>query len=131
MPLFPGPNNMIKQPTSPVRTRVLIRNLAFLAIALSALTASAQICQLYPIALSAQSIDGKSSGAVIDNIILGKSSGNFGWLTWAGSPSEPTLAGSLFPPGNSETYINPEDRNDRQVSIGDWIQGKPGVSNSE
>ena len=28
-------------------------------------------------------------------------------------------------------YINPNDPNDHIVSIGDWIEGKPGVSNAK
>jgi len=41
------------------------------------------------------------------------------------------LVASLTPPGDSETYINPDDTDDHVVSIGDWVQGKPGVSNSK
>src|SRR6185295_18318737 len=88
-------------------------------------------CDLYPIALSKKSVEGVAVGAVLPDIYNGVQPGNFGWLTWAGSPSEPTLATSLKPPGNSQTYINPLNRNDHVVSIGDWVQGKPGISNSD
>ena len=87
-------------------------------------------CDLYPIALHEKSLAGVPVGGVIQDIYNGVRPGNFGWLTWAGSPSEPTLAKSLTAPGNSRTYINPNDRHDHVVSVGDWVQGKPGVSNS-
>jgi len=86
---------------------------------------------LYPIALHTNSLIGVPIGGVITDIYNGVQPGNFGWLTWAGSPSEPTLATSLTPPGNSGTYVNPNNPNDHSVSVGDWVQGKPGVSNSE
>jgi hypothetical protein len=85
---------------------------------------------LYPIALSLKNVQGVAVGAIIPDIYNGVQPGNFGWLTWAGSPSEPTLGTSLTPPGNSSTYINPLNHADHVVSIGDWVQGKPGVANS-
>ena len=87
-------------------------------------------CDLFPIALHEKSLAGVPVGGVIRDIYNGVQPGNFGWLTWAGSPSEPTLATSLTPPGDSATYINPKDPSDRVVSVGDWVQGTPGVSNS-
>ena len=86
---------------------------------------------LYPIALSQASLSGIAVGGVINDIYNGVQPGNFGWLTWAGSPNEPTLVTSLTPRGNSSTYVNPRDHNDHTVSVGDWVQGKPGVSNSD
>jgi hypothetical protein len=77
---------------------------------------------LYPIALHQSSVAGVYNGA---------QSGNFGWLTWAGSPNEPTLVRSLTPPGDSGTYINPLNPSDHVVSAGDWVRGKPGVTNSD
>ncbi|HBA83489.1 MAG TPA: hypothetical protein DCZ95_05275, partial [Verrucomicrobia bacterium] len=44
-------------------------------------------CSLYPIALSSQTLTGVQPGTVVNNIMNGKQPGNFGWLTWAGSPS--------------------------------------------
>src|SRR5439155_9816838 len=87
-------------------------------------------CDLYPIALHQQSLVGVQVGAVIQDIYNGVQPGNFGWLTWAGSPNEPTLVKSLTPPGDSQTYFNPNNRNDHVVSVGDWVQGSPGISNS-
>jgi RHS repeat-associated protein len=91
----------------------------------------AQDCELYPIALAAQSLTGVESGELVTDLRHGTQPGSFGWLTWAGSPSTPTLVTSLTPPGNSGTYLNPDNSNDHQVSVGDWVQAKPGVSNSQ
>ena len=105
---------------------------AGLALGLLATTplARSQGCELYPIALSAQTLANVQPGAAITDIFNGAQPGNFGWLSWAGSPSEPTLVNSLTVPGDSSTYVNPDDPNDHVVSVGDWVTGKPGVSNS-
>ena len=87
--------------------------------------------ELYPIALNEKSLAGVPVGGVINDIYNGIQPGNFGWLTWAGSPSETTLVKSLRAPGNSGTYINPLAPTDHTVSVGDWVQGKPGVTNSK
>src|SRR5205823_12885209 len=85
----------------------------------------------YPIGLSSQSLSNLAAGTVISDIYNGTQPGNFGWLSWAGSPSESTLVSSLTAPGDSSTYVNPDNSADRQISIGDWIRSKPGVSNSK
>src|ERR1035438_1312924 len=112
----------------------------FLAAALSVLTlgivavtspARSQGCDVYPIALSNQTLTNAQEGSVIYDIFNGTQPGNFGWLSWAGSPDEPTLVRSLSVPGDSNTYVNPDGATDHVVSVGDWVQGKPGVSNSE
>ena len=87
-------------------------------------------CELYPIALHISSVTGVAVGDVIPDIYNGAQPGNFGWLTWTGDPSAGTLTTSLTPPGDSHTYLNPNNPNDHVVSVGDWVQGKPGVSNS-
>lgn len=87
-------------------------------------------CELYPIALYAGTLDGVQPGDTLNNIMNGSQPGNFGWLTWTGSNSTKKLAASLTPPGNSYTYNNPYDYNDHTVSVGDWVEGRPGVSNS-
>lgn len=69
-----------------------------------------------------------------DQIVLGQPvelrdegvTGNFGWLTWAGSPNAPTLRTSMTPPGDSQTYVNPHDSNDHTINLGDWIEGATG-----
>ncbi len=85
---------------------------------------------LYPIALSAQTLAGVAPGSLLPDLFNGGQPGNFGWLTWAGSVSVPTLAASLTPPGDSFTYVNPDNSADHLISVGDWVRGKPGVSNS-
>jgi hypothetical protein len=87
-------------------------------------------CELYPIALYEGTLAGVQPGDTINNIMNGSQPGNFGWLTWTGSNSIKKLAASLTPPGNSYTYNNPYDDDDHTVSIGDWVEGRPGVSNS-
>jgi hypothetical protein len=89
-----------------------------------------QGCELYPIAISAQTLTNVQEGTVLHDIYNGTQPGNFGWLTWAGAPDEPTLVASLVVPGDSYTYVNPSDPSDHVLSVGEWVQGKPGVSNS-
>ncbi len=91
----------------------------------------AQPCEVYPIALSARSIEGVPAGSNLTDILNGEQPGNFGWLSWSGSPGSPALIQSLTPPGDSETYVNPRDTSDRQLTQGDWVQGRPGVSNNK
>lgn len=93
-------------------------------------TAMAQQCDFYPIALSAQQVSNAVPGTVL-NVANGAQTGNFGWLSWGGSPSETALVASLAVPGNSSAYVNPDVPNDHQISIGDWVSAKPGVSNSK
>ena len=87
-------------------------------------------CELYPIALHNQSLQGIAAGQRLIDIYNGVQPGNFGWLTWQGSPNVPSLVTSLTAPGDSSTYVNPFQASDRSISIGDWVQGSPGVANS-
>ena len=87
-------------------------------------------CSLYPIALHQQTLVGASSGDTLLDIYNGTQPGNFGWLTWTGDNSNGTLANSLTLPGDSNSYANPYDANDHVVSAGNWVEGRPGVSNS-
>ena len=105
--------------------------LVALALNFSPLVDQAQAaCPLFPIAISSASLNGVAAETVIPDIFNGAQPGNFGWLTWAGATDEPTLVASLTVPGNSDTYVNPADATDHEVSVGDWVRGKPGVSNS-
>ncbi|MGC9400797.1 MAG: vWA domain-containing protein [Anaerolineae bacterium] len=87
--------------------------------------------ELYPIALHIDTIAGAQMGDELVDIYNGTGPGNFGWLSWTGDPSVPTLVQSLTPPGDSDTYVNPDDSDDHTLSTGDWVHGKPGVSNSK
>ncbi len=79
---------------------------------------ASETCELYPIALSAQTLAPLEMGDTIANMWNGAQPGNFGWLAWTSDTSEAALATSLTPPGNSDTYINPNNPNDRVVSGG-------------
>jgi hypothetical protein len=87
-------------------------------------------CELYPIALHVDTIAGAEVGEELVDVLNGTGPGNFGWLSWAGSPNVPTLAKSLTFPGDSDTYANPNDPKDGAVSVGNWVQGSPGVNNA-
>ncbi|MCB0205667.1 MAG: hypothetical protein KDH89_12675, partial [Anaerolineae bacterium] len=91
---------------------------------------SAVTCELYPIALRDTSLSGIEPGTEVVNILNGGEPGNRGWLTWAGSTSSTTLANSLQQPGDSNTYVNPDNPADHLLSVGDWVKGVPGVNNS-
>jgi hypothetical protein len=101
------------------------------ALLLNTTTAQGQGCQVYPIALSLQTLATAAPGNVLTNIWNGDQPGNFGWLSWTDDPGEPTLVTSLTPPGDSATYVNPDDPNDHQLAVGKWVSGKPGVSNGK
>lgn len=88
-------------------------------------------CALYPIALHQDSLKGAQAGDIVDDIANGAGRGNFGWLRWSGAGGEPTLITSLTPPGDSDTYTNPNQPSDHVVSVGDRVRGRPGVANSE
>jgi len=87
-------------------------------------------CPIYPIALPKARVDGLSPGALINQLERGTGPGNFSWLTWTGANDAPTMAGSLTPPGDSDTYVDPDDASDRLLNIADWAQGSPGSMNS-
>jgi RHS repeat-associated protein len=88
-------------------------------------------CELYPIGLHVDSLDGIVIGDVIADILNSDLSGNIGWLSWTGDPSTPTLVRSLTPPGDSATYVNPDNPSDHQLDDGDWVSGSPGVSDAK
>jgi hypothetical protein len=88
-------------------------------------------CNLYPIALHANTIAGVAPGQELEDILNGSGPGNFGWLTWSGNNGINTLINSLTPPGDSDTYVNPYDPADNTPSVGDWVNGRPGTANSK
>lgn len=87
-------------------------------------------CALYPIALHTSSVLSATIGQTLPDVYNGAEYGNFGWLSWTGANGEPVLVNSLTPPGDSNTYINPNNLNDHTVSLSDWVSGRPGVANS-
>ncbi len=87
-------------------------------------------CPIYPITVPASLFTGATTGQAFNNVARGSGAGNFGWLSWAGSPSAPTLAQSLVPPGDSYTYINPDNASDHVAHINDFIGGATGSMNA-
>jgi hypothetical protein len=85
---------------------------------------------VYPIAVSATVVSSVNAGDTILSIFNGAEHGNFGWLTWTGDNSEAALVTSLTGAGNVSAYTNPDDPNDHDLSVGDWVMGKLGASNS-
>jgi hypothetical protein len=104
----------------------VLTDTATVTITVNALSA----CELYPIALHADTLAGVAVGASIPDAYNGSGPGNFGWLSWAGDPGVPALVRSLTPPGDSDTYVNPYNSADHVLSAGDWVYGRPGVGNS-
>src|SRR5690242_16097994 len=90
--------------------------------------AQAQTCPSFPIALPAQLLINAPTNSVIMNIADGDQLDNFGWLTWTGDTSDVALVASLTPPGNSESYVNPDNPADNQLDVGDWVSSRSGVS---
>jgi hypothetical protein len=84
-------------------------------------------CQLFPIAFSADLLEGVTNTAETHDVQYGTERQHFGWLTWDGSAITDTLVSSLTPPGDSSSYTNPDDPLDHIVSIGDWVLGRPEV----
>lgn len=86
-------------------------------------------CGLYPIALSIDTVNATAIGGSMD-VFNGATPGNFGWMSWTGGNSVGTLATSLTTPGDASTYTNPNDPTDHLINLGDWVWGKPGISNA-
>lgn len=91
----------------------------------------APTCELYPIALHASALDGAVMHDEIQDILNGTDAGNFGWLTWSGDQGNAALVQSLTPPGNSQSYANPDNPADHTPTQGDWVRGRPGVDNAQ
>ncbi len=87
-------------------------------------------CAMYPIALPFDLLEEAEPGSEFLEIPRGTGPGNYSWLTWAGKPDAQTLANSLLAPGDSYTYVNPDDDSNWLLSIGDWTQGAPGSMNA-
>jgi hypothetical protein len=82
--------------------------------------ASAQ-CDLYPIAISADTIASVAPGTEIKHIREGASTGDFAWLTWTGVQSDADLLASLTGSGNSYTYVDPTGSGDNTMAVNSLI----------
>lgn len=90
------------------------------------------ICNAYPIAIHRSVLAGKNKGDRINDILNGTEEGNFGWLRWPDDPSGGSagaLEDALTRPTSSE-FVNALDPTDTHLSVGDWIWGNGGLSNS-
>ena len=103
---------------------------SILGIFAMASAAQAQTSNVFPIAVSADVVASANPGEVIMDISNGARHGNFGWLTWTGNNSESALVTSLTGSGNVSAFTNPDNFSDHDLSTGDWVLGKLGVSNS-
>jgi hypothetical protein len=90
----------------------------------------AEVCEFYPLVLSSIALEGVEPGGEVTDSWRGKHPESCGFLTWTGDPSVSALLQSLTEPGDSENYINPANPNDRALSVGDWVRGKVGVTNT-
>lgn len=96
---------------------------------ITAVRKSAEFCPVYPIALPAVALSGAAAGQQFTRLAIGGAQG-IAWLTWSGNPSAQVLERSLVAPGDSLTYINPDNAADHRVDRGDWIAGLPGSVNA-
>jgi hypothetical protein len=91
-------------------------------------------CMVWPIALDVSTLSGVNPGDTL-NVWNDGGDGNFGWLRW---PTDPNAGNSTYlammlrhPELSVTDYVNAHDSNDHEVSIGDWVSGNSGVSNSD
>ena len=110
--------------------RALVLLLLGFGLASSALAAEPSRCPLFPIALSADLVADRQPGDRIASLPRGGAPGHFGFLSWSGQPGIPRLAQSLLPPGDDESYVNPDDPDDALLDRGDWVSGVPGALNA-
>jgi hypothetical protein len=90
-------------------------------------------CRVYPIALHIDAINGRDPDTnMMEDILVGESPGNFGWLRWSSSQQQGSaddLEDMLRDPSLSlTTYENPDDPSDTELNVGDMIWGNTGVS---
>lgn len=89
------------------------------------------VCEIYPIALPAAIINGATVGQTMPRLEHGSAPGNFGWLSWIGVENIGDLLTSLMPPGTIGLYHNPLVTEDRTLSVGDTVWGRPGAPNTQ
>ena len=90
----------------------------------------AEPCEIYPLVVSSIALEGVETGDEVEDFWRGEHSESCGFLSWTGDPAVSALLQSLTVPGNYENYINPDDPDDRALSVGDWVRGKLGVTNT-
>ncbi len=88
-------------------------------------------CELFPFALEGEQFLSLQVGQQVENYATSVGAGNYSLLTWDGSNDTNTLATSFVMPGDSFNYVNPDDVNDQDINIGDWVQGAPGKNNAK
>jgi hypothetical protein len=91
------------------------------------------VCNVYPIAVHRSVLAGKKRGDPLGDVYNGTDEGDFGWLRWPNDPSGGSagdLIDALTRP-TSDQFENPMDPDDTHLSVGDWIWGNTGLSNSE
>ncbi|MBL4661853.1 MAG: tandem-95 repeat protein, partial [Alcanivoracaceae bacterium] len=87
-------------------------------------------CKIYPYAIEQVQINTIDTGILFDQYPTSVGGGNYSLLTWAGVNDSNTLAESFAIPGDSENYTNPDNSNDHNIDIADWLQGAPGKNNA-
>jgi PKD repeat protein len=85
---------------------------------------------LHPVAIHVDTVAAAEVGQELE-VRNGIRAGQFGWLTWTGDQSVETLVRSLVLPGDSESYVNPDDSSDSVLSPGDWVYGVRRTKNSQ
>jgi hypothetical protein len=88
-------------------------------------------CMVWPIAIHKDRVNWDAhdlqKGTLLDDIIIGGGSGNFGWLSWNGDVDANTLRDNLTTPANSlSQYTNAANSDDHRLSAGDWVYGSTG-----
>ncbi|MCB0202495.1 MAG: hypothetical protein KDI03_20685, partial [Anaerolineae bacterium] len=118
------------QVVDPITLEYMAQDVAGNESEISTLVLELVSCEIYPIALHVDTLDGVEPGTLLEDIYNGTGPGNFGWMSWNGSSSANALVASLTPPGNSDIYTNPDDPADHDLTPGDWVYGLAGVNNS-
>ncbi len=86
-------------------------------------------CQLFPIAISSQTISAAAPGTTFANLVMGTLPGQYGWLTWSGATDQNTLITSLTPPGNTQTYLDPIHLSPSPpVGLGSLVAARGGIT---
>jgi hypothetical protein len=93
-----------------------------------------QGCEVYPIAVHVNTLNGLQPGDSTGDIFNGAGPGNFGWLAWNDDPghiSQSYLEEEFQNPRLSHnTYRDASEPSDTYLNAGDWIWGLTGTVNS-